>query len=133
MEKIPGSSPGSGAMDIKLEEALYDDFPLLYRNRLHWGFECGDGWEPLIRRLSEKLEAHIADTFDESRECLSASQVKEKFGTLRFYMCSTNDDIEKLIGEAEDESSVTCETCGAPGIRRGTAWLYTSCDEHARV
>ena len=51
-----------------LDEALCRDFPLLFGDRkrpmdqtaMCWGFQCGDGWEPLIRRLSEKLEPTIA-------------------------------------------------------------------------
>jgi len=50
----------------ELDEALCKDFPLLYRDRnasmrstcMCWGFP-GDGWEPIIRELSEKLEGMI--------------------------------------------------------------------------
>lgn len=60
-----------------------------------------------------------------------AVQVKEKFGTLRFYTHGGNDIIYALIGFAESMSGVTCEVCGAPGKRRGSGWIYTSCDAHA--
>jgi len=32
-----------------------------------WGFSCGDGWEPLIRELSEKLEPIIQKFVDENK------------------------------------------------------------------
>ncbi len=105
-----------------LDEGLCRDFPLLYRD-LCWGFP-GDGWEPIIRRLSEKLEAAIVAL----PEC-RAAQVKEKFGILRFYMTSSTDEMEQWIREAERESARTCEDCGAPGVRTGKGWIRTLCGE----
>jgi len=61
-----------------------------------------------------------------------ASQVKEKYGTLRFYMSSETQEMSNLISVAEDLSAVTCETCGKPGKERGRGWYYTACDEHTR-
>jgi len=77
-------------MKEELDKALVKDFPILYQQRyddmrttcMYWGFSCGDGWEPLIRRLSEKLEAWNNKHPDKA---VVATQVKEKFGTLRFY------------------------------------------------
>jgi RNA polymerase-binding transcription factor DksA len=57
-----------------------------------------------------------------------AAQVKEKFGGLRFYMTSENDEIRKLISEAEALSYETCEECGKPGEERDTRWIRTLCD-----
>jgi hypothetical protein len=57
-----------------------------------------------------------------------ASQVKEKYGTLRFYMTHETDEIGKAIREAEFESAVTCEHCGAPGKTHGNGWIRTLCD-----
>lgn len=125
-------------MRKELDEALVRDFPNLYKERhgspretcMCWGFP-GDGWEPLIRRLSERLEplGVVAD------------QVKEKFGTLRFYIESTTEEQRSaydFIHQAEAESAVTCEDCGASGSLRGReagrAWVRTLCDGcHERV
>lgn len=62
-----------------------------------------------------------------------ASQVKEKFGTLSFYMSSATDEMYKLISEAERKSGETCEDCGAPGKRRGGGWIVTMCDSCAKL
>lgn len=126
-------------MRADLDSALVRDFPLLYADRsapmtqtsMCWGFP-GDGWEPLIRRLSEKLEPLIAALPESEYGRPRASQVKEKFGTLRFYMTSATDEMYKLISEAESESARTCEMCGAPGKTRGGGWLVTLCDGCAR-
>ncbi len=118
-----------------LDEALVRDFPNLYRDRhadmtqtcMCWGFP-GDGWEPLIRRLSEKLEAMILQLPEDQRDGCCASQVKEKFGGLRFYMSAYVPAISELIDAAEAESLVTCESCGAPGTVAGKSWIKCLCD-----
>ena len=53
-------------MTPELDKKLVEDFPILYQQRhsdmsktaMCWGFEYGDGWEPLIRKLSEKIETY---------------------------------------------------------------------------
>lgn len=57
-----------------------------------------------------------------------AVQVKEKFGGLRFYMSSTNDEIRDLVSNVEALSFKTCEDCGSPGTLRQTGWYRTLCD-----
>lgn len=128
-------------MKKELDEALVKDFPNLYKNRngnmketaMMWGFECGSGWEPLIRKLSEGLEAEILKLPEADREYHCASQVKEKYGTLRYYMHGETDEMSKLINIAENESEITCETCGKEGkLDNKTGWLYTACEEHTK-
>jgi hypothetical protein len=55
-------------------------------------------------------------------------QVKEKFGTLRFY-CPNTDAIQKYIQLAERLSSVTCEDCGKPGRPNNAGWIRTQCEQ----
>lgn len=135
-------------MNQELDEALVRDFPNLFADRsgdirqtcMVWGFECGSGWEPLIRELAEKLEplckAYTEQMTEDQMEWYGggprASQIKEKYGTLRFYMTSETDEMSKHIREAEEKSEITCETCGKPGTLRGKYWLYVSCAEHAK-
>lgn len=57
-----------------------------------------------------------------------AAQVKEKFGGLRFYMTSGDDEIYQAISEAETLSHYTCEECGNHGKKRDLAWIRTLCD-----
>ncbi len=45
-----------------------------------FGFECGDGWCDIIRRLSEKLERWNEENSNDDRPPIEACQVKEKFG-----------------------------------------------------
>lgn len=48
-----------------------------------------------------------------TRRLPKAVQVKEKFGSLRFYVQYSTDEIEDLIDQAVIESLHTCEVCGA--------------------
>lgn len=123
-------------MKKELDDALVKDFPNLYADRrgdmrstcMCWGFDCGDGWEPLIRRCSEKLEKLILALPDPDTNMCKASQIKEKFGSLRFYMTGETDLMSEAIREAEKESMVTCEECGSPGSLKGFGWVKTLCD-----
>jgi hypothetical protein len=64
----------------------------------------------------------------------SVSQVKEKFGTLRYY-CPGSDSIYRFVNLAESLSEVTCELCGKMGATTESihGWLSTVCDEHSRL
>jgi hypothetical protein len=60
-----------------------------------------------------------------------ASQVKEKFGTLRFYTYGGDDYCHGVIDMAEYMSGRTCEECGTPGKRTSGGWISTLCEKHA--
>ena len=128
-------------MKEELDDKLVKDFPNLYKDRyasmqvtcMCWGFP-GDGWFDLIYKLSEKLEKLILDLPEAERKSCCASQVKEKFGTLRFYMDGATDEMYDLVGKAENESGKICEDCGKPGnicVRGG--WWATRCPECAEA
>ena len=61
-----------------------------------------------------------------------ATQIKEKFGTLRFYYLGGDDYCRGIESMAESMSAVTCEVCGSPGKLRKGGWVQTLCDEHAK-
>ena len=61
-----------------------------------------------------------------------ASQVKEKFGTLRFYYTGGDDYTSGVTSFAESMSCVTCEDCGAPGETGGKGWIRTLCKTHRK-
>lgn len=119
-----------------LDQALVKDFPNLYRDRngnmrttaMCWGFP-NDGWEPLLREASAKIEALILAYPEDQRPNFRALQVKEKFGTLRFYIRGDS-QMQAIANEAERKSSSVCEECGAPGVLREGSWIRTTCDEH---
>jgi hypothetical protein len=61
-----------------------------------------------------------------------AVQVKEKFGTLRFYYHGGDDVIDGMVGMAESMSAVTCEECGNPGTDTKGGWIRTLCETHTK-
>ena len=117
-----------------------------------WGFECGNGWYHIIRALCSNIQHHI-DWKEKQRNVtirfnnttapenvrpvpdvipqVTVDQVKEKFGTLRFYYSGGNDYIDGLVSMAESISSVIWEVCGNSGSTLGRGWLTTLCEKHA--
>ena len=139
-------------MNKDLDAKLCSDFPILFRDRnedmtktcMCWGFECGDGWEPIIRDLCRVIDNHIynennhlkyktklQDTEFTPIEC-HIDQIKEKFGILRFYVDYEDDYIYGAISMAENVSSRTCEVCGKEGKLNDDGWLSVKCDEHRK-
>ena len=94
-----------------------------------FGFECGDGWYDMLFNLLTNIENYLKTQPKDVVDSFCVQQVKEKFGTLRFY-CSGDNEIEKLINAAEDISAVTCEACGKPGKMRNGGWLSVQCHQH---
>ena len=71
---------------MELCKILYcqKDLPMT-KTCMCWGFECGEGWHHILKRLSCELEALNIQFYDKYKVRIQADQVKEKFGTLRFY------------------------------------------------
>lgn len=92
--------------------------------------ECGLGWYDLIDKLSQDLENEILKLPTKEQKEYYAVQVKEKCGTLRYYMSTYTDKISDLIEQAETASATICERCGATGslIRSNHGWLQTLCE-----
>jgi hypothetical protein len=121
---------------------------------LAFGFEVGNGWFNIIYDLSLKLEilirhhietephvcsscfnaeaSHSLDSQCKSFKLLhpTASQVKEKFGGLRFYMSlGTTPEMLACIKKAEELSFKTCEVCGNPGHIIDSSWVKVRCED----
>jgi len=83
------------------------------------------------RTKNEMLNSNKLRDIPDPISQVTASQVKEKFGTLRFYYSGGDDYIDGLSAMAESMSAVTCEECGSPGKVRHSGWLRALCDVHA--
>ena len=82
------------------------------------------------KRLAEIVAGDFRPV-PESIPQVTLDQVKEKFGTLRFYYSGGDDVIDGMVRMAESMSGVTCEECGSPGKRVGGGWVTTLCEAHA--
>ena len=136
-------------MKQELDKLLCERYPKMMINRnksmmettMCWGFECGDGWYNILNLLMSNIQ-HYTDWNNQNFEKgytqykqvpqVTLDQVKEKFGTLRFYYTGGDEHISGMVRMAESMSSVTCEACGNPGERRGSGWIYTACDAHTK-
>jgi hypothetical protein len=99
-----------------------------------FGFECREGWRHLITRLLDRLEAEIAAKPESARSGTYVSQIKEKFGGLRFYVNGgVSEEMQAAIRVAGDESLTICEVCGAAGkaVQSPRGWVRTVCPDHA--
>lgn len=84
-------------------------YPTVFTENFY--FECEDGWLHLIEEIAKFISVR-------TDKC-QAAQVKEKFGTLRFYIdCGdgiaqeTYKEIAEFISAIERLSYYTCEYCG---------------------
>lgn len=99
-----------------------------------WGFECGDGWYSIIDKLCRMIQWHCSGSHWPGQPVpaqVVAAQVKEKFGTLRFYCDGGDATTDAYISFAETMTATTCEVCGNPGKLRGGGWIRALCDTHA--
>ncbi|MDA8084072.1 MAG: hypothetical protein M0024_10490 [Nitrospiraceae bacterium] len=119
-------------MNANNTKKLYEDFPDLFRGHtksmqeslMCFGFEHNDGWFQLVYELSAQI-----DKYSKSKGIYpEVVQVKEKFGSLRYYVDGGDDEILKMCDAAERKSAETCENCGAPGkLQRRGGWFATLC------
>ena len=120
-----------------------------------FGFDVGDGWFTILNGLSQCIQEHTDQNIKarwRARKRIRAlqgqelpelstvvviparvpqvhvDQIKEKFGTLRFYIHGGNDAVYDYIHLAETMSGITCEDCGSPGERSSPrGWIRTLC------
>jgi len=127
-------------MNAQLEHQLRDKYPQLFvdlygdptQTCMAWGLECDDGWYTLIDVLCRQIQHHQQWNMPKHLHPVVVEQVKEKFGTLRFYYRGGDDTISGLVQMAEAMSAKTCERCGQPGRVHGGHWLKTLCETHAQ-
>ncbi|WP_102146082.1 hypothetical protein [Mycobacterium hubeiense] len=90
-----------------------------------WGRWIGHdaGWYPIVVAIDQRLSAIDPEYV--------VHQIKEKFGTLRYYCApsaeepgpSVLDAFRAIIGDAERASAITCERCGEPGVLHEIRYL----------
>jgi len=93
---------------------------------IQFGFEVGDGWYWLIENLMKTIHSYCKLN---KKPYPNITQIKEKFGGLRFYYEGGNDLIDGMVWLAESLSYKICETCGTvENVHQTTGWILTICD-----
>lgn len=142
-------------MRSELEQKLVAKYPKIFSQYggnpkdtcMAFGFECGDGWFNIIDLLCGEIDHYCSwynELFPNLKIQVVAEQVKQKYGSLRFYWRCTfaenleDHDYEKvtkcmkyldgMVAMAESFSERTCELCGKPGNKDKSAFPITRCD-----
>jgi len=102
------------------------------------GISVGPGWWNIIETLCHQIYTHVEwaqnqkEKYNRGDGCLDVtiSQIKEKFGGLRFYYSGGDGTVDGMVRMAEAWADQTCEECGNPGRSRNGGWIKTLCDDH---
>lgn len=105
-------------MDEKLEKQLYGKYPKLFRQKdlsmretcMNWGVCTGNGWYFLIDNLCSCIQSYIDAN---NKPQVEIVQLKEKFGSMRFYTDGADELVQGMIWLAEHQSYYICESCGS--------------------
>lgn len=158
--KTPHSQKLLNMSEADFDAYMCQTYSSLFRERgmskmescMHWGFDIGKGWYPILDQLCQKLLV----LQEQSGLQLIFKQIKEKFGTGRFYfdihhpkpnflkriwnhLFGTSnrnkiiDDImSDLVHAAEDLTVHTCACCGeyhSEGKPRTGIWIHDTCNK----
>ena len=141
-------------MKKELQSKLFEKYPKIFRQKdlpkqqtaMCWGIDCDNGWFDLIDSLCFCIQSRVVSQnekmqkeYDSRPKSLvpysakflicEATQVKEKFGGLRFYYGGGDDVIYGMVSLAESMSFKICECCGSPGKSEGKRWIRTLCEK----
>ena len=142
-------------MEEQKFEELAKRHPDLFQKSENFEFSIGNGWYDIIDTLCgmisyrvenaksrlkyamenpdvkftkpiTELEKDVANALE---ELPSIAQVKEKFGTLRFYVDGGTEEMHHYIDFAEAMTAHVCEECGNPGKSRSGNWVKVLCND----
>lgn len=88
-----------------------------------------DGWrkafgEQMCDEIEKELEKHNL------QEKYRIAQIKEKYGTLRWYdFGATEKILKEIIPKYEKLSAHTCINCGKPATKVTLGWISPYCDD----
>ena len=110
---------------------MEEKFPKMLSGK-YGGFAVSSGWWIIIESLMSNIQ-HYLDWKNRESEVVPqvvVTQIKEKFGGLRFYYDGGDNEISGMVRIAESWADHSCETCGNLGERRSGGWIRTLCDKH---
>jgi hypothetical protein len=120
-------------------EDIINKYPKIFEpyngnpNGINW-HGVPEGWLPIIDKLcgsiQNYIDHHVSYTKDgQYRPAqVRCSQMKEKFGGLRFYTDGHDEVIEGMIKMAEHLCDNTCQDCGSEeDLGMTTGWISVLC------
>ena len=108
--------------NLSQQEALKNKYPKIFE---HAYPGVGNGWIQYLDVMCQHLEWQ---TKHNGHPQVVASQVKEKFGGLRFYTNGVDEYQRGVIGLMETLSNSICEECGSiNNVIQTKGWIKTIC------
>ena len=101
---------------------------------MEYGLRHESGWNHILEQLFSKIEKRLSENNDlrDPDMGFRIDQIKEKFGSLRIYVTTMDNQIHDWVNEAEKASGITCEICGNEGsLHKKGIWLKTLCSNCA--
>lgn len=90
-----------------------------------------EGWRKAFGiKMCEEIQKEL-DKSPSLKEQYCITQIKEKYGSLRWYSNFYTTEIEKIIQRYENISKRTCICCGAPATKISTGWISPYCNKCA--
>lgn len=111
---------------IRSEKSIKKKCPHLFVTDVF--IDIGPGWMPILDKLCRKLEKLVSK--EKNKEEFFITEITQSFGTLLVRMSRTTPKMDDLLELAEDESEMTCDTCGEKGdIINKYGVLRVSCND----
>ena len=127
--------------DVELNKRMVEEFPfLLPKNRwtgkvsedydytyneldaLEYGWKKAFGYELLCELRDELIKGNYLNDY-------SIAQIKEKYGTLRWYDFGAPEGAYNIIRKYERLSAEYCYICGSPATYETTGWINYVCED----
>lgn len=115
--------------EINDTKKLLERYPFLRvddSDEFSWWDDIPEGWRiafgiPMMEELREQLiKEGKLDTYH-------IRDVKEKWGSLRWYDSGSSDEVQDIINKYEYLSIKTCIVCGKPATEMTKGWIWPVC------
>ena len=116
---------------VDQNRALCEKYPFLLLRKGEYRYtkldNLPDGWRIAFgEQLCEELKAELEQSGRLNQ--YSILQIKEKFGSLRWYDNGNTEAGREILSKYEKISARTCIRCGKPATRITQGWISPYCD-----
>lgn len=119
---------------LRMEEDEAINYLDIEEDKIYTYIDCApEGWAKLCEDLCAELKVILEKA--NYTEDYKLAQVKEKYGSLRWYDNGVPniiwEEYSKIIRKYEELSFRTCCICGAPATKISRGWICPFCDKCA--
>lgn len=106
---------------------LAKEYPFLLSNNFNHIDDVPSGWLNIVKEFLSKLKARLIEI--DFLDKYKITQIKEKFGFIRWHDNTADDGVIKLVQELEQKSEKTCIICGEPAKYISLGWISPYCED----